>query len=89
MSTPSLAGQPPHIELTPLQNAVILVALDLETDGWVGAAHHLREKHFPHLPWASVAKTHGATTHSGWVNLMRVHHGSVPPMPAGVVAHAL
>ncbi len=85
MSTPSLAGQPPNIELTALQSAVILVAMDLENDRWVGAAYHLRKKHFPDLPWDEVP-TRPVTTHAGWVALFKAHRGSFPPLP-GHVAH--
>ncbi len=79
----------PQLALTEHQQAVVTIALELETMGWIAPAHALRKKHFPNLPWEAVAKTHGATSHAGWIHLMRVHHGSVPPMPVGVVQHAL
>lgn len=75
---PSLQGDPPNIELTLMQNSALLMALDLESDGWIGAANHLRKKHFPTVPWDDPAVK--ATTKEGFQRMLRVHHGSLPPV---------
>ncbi len=66
----------PQLNLTEHQSWAVTIALELEQMGWIAPAHALRKKHFPNLPWDTV-------------QLFRVHHGSVPPMPVGVVQHAL
>ncbi len=69
----------PQIALTEHQQWAVTIALEIEIMGWVGAASALRRKHFPELPWDKVEKAHGAATHQGWINLFRIHHGSLPP----------
>lgn len=77
MAIPSLSGSPPNIELTQAQSNALLVGLELEQMGWIGAAHALRKKHFPYLPWDN-PKMRGCTA-QGFEIMLRIHHGSLPP----------
>lgn len=77
MKPPSLQGQPPNLTLSEHQNWALVIALELEEAGWVGAARFLRLKHFPTIPWDDPAVK--ATTSEGFQRLLRIHHGSIPP----------
>lgn len=92
MATPSLPGIPPNLELSEHQSWVLNIALELEQMGWVSAAHALRRKHFPYLNWDD-PKVYACTAR-GFEALLRLHHGSKPPMsdfakpsPAPAVHH--
>jgi hypothetical protein len=74
MSTPT-----PQVTLSERQQWAIVFAQDLENDHWIGAANHLRRKYFPHLKWDD-PKVRGCTA-KGFEELLRIHHGSVPPIP--------
>lgn len=64
------------MNLTERQQWALTIALELENNGWIGAANYLRVRHFPELPWYQEDRT---CTHAGWVKLFRIHHGSLPP----------
>jgi hypothetical protein len=66
----------PQVLLSERQQWAIVLAHDLENDGWTGAANHLRRKYFPHLKWDD-PKAH--VTAKGFEEMLRIHHGSLPP----------
>ncbi len=69
----------PQITLTAEESAAVTIALRLEQAGWIAAAHWLRLHYFPKLSWKEAPNP---TTHAGWTQLFRAHHGSLPPLPA-------
>ena len=67
MSTPA-----PQIVLSERQQWAVIFAMDLESDGWIAPANHLRRKYFPHLKWDD-PKAHVTT--KGFEEMLRIHHG--------------
>lgn len=82
--TPALQGQPPNLTLSEHQNWALVIALELEEAGWIGAARFLRLKYFPTVAWDDPAVK--AVTQEGFQKLLRIHHGSLPPTPSPTVS---
>ncbi len=72
----------PYLPLTEHQQWALVIGLEVEELGWIAAANALRRKHFPYLPWETVAPKHGNATHRGFETMLRLHHGSKPPLDA-------
>ncbi len=68
------------LQLTEHQTWALTIALELEQAGWLGAAKYLRGRHFPRINWNDPAVR--AATKQGFNDMLRIHHGSVPPVPA-------
>lgn len=60
------------MNLTPHQQSVITVALELEQMQHHFAAQSLLERHFPDIPWANPI----ATTHVPWPEVFRINNES-------------
>ncbi len=69
---------PPGLNLTESQQWAINHALELEEGGWLAAALYLRKRHFPSLPWDD-PRPHGVSRR-GFEAMLRLHHGSNPPL---------
>lgn len=66
-----------NLSVSTHQQWAVTIALELEQVGHTEAADYLRHKHFPTLPWKQATRP---VTNEGFEAMLRVHHGSLPPV---------